>query len=95
MATRATGCVDAIVNHKTGLLIDIDDEASAVEALETLLADTTLREKMGRAARERVEALFSQDRLLTNMFSCIGHRSAWNATWIGGIDFAHATSEFS
>lgn len=64
VATRATGCVDAVLDGETGLLVEIGDTGSLGAAIARLLDDSALRAKMGRAGRRRVETQFSDDRLL-------------------------------
>jgi len=54
VATRATGCVDAIVDGETGTLVDAGDPRALAGALRAYLSDPELRRKHGRAARARV-----------------------------------------
>ncbi|MFQ5490105.1 MAG: glycosyltransferase family 4 protein [Phycisphaerae bacterium] len=68
VATRATGSIDAVVDGQTGILVDIEDVDGTRSALVRLLDDPDLRRKMGRSARLRVEAQFSDDRLLAEHF---------------------------
>ncbi|MBN1123646.1 MAG: glycosyltransferase family 4 protein [Sedimentisphaerales bacterium] len=65
IATRVTGCIDAVVEGETGLLIDIDDTEQLLYAMKVLLEDPALRERMGIAGRKRVCELFSMKRLIT------------------------------
>jgi glycosyltransferase involved in cell wall biosynthesis len=55
IATRVTGCVDAIVDDKTGILVEPDNTLALLAALRRLVNDPTLRMTLGRAARKRVE----------------------------------------
>lgn len=64
VATRATGCVDAVTDRVTGLLVDVDDRKAMIQAMRHLADDRALRERMGRAGRERVEKFFTEDGLL-------------------------------
>ncbi len=64
VATRATGCVDAIVDGKTGFLVDIADVSSLSQSVGSLLDNPALRKTQGKAARERVVHQFSSERLL-------------------------------
>lgn len=61
VATRATGCVDVVVEGETGLLVPIGDSKALAEAITLLLQNKTLRENMGRNARQRMEKLFRQE----------------------------------
>jgi len=64
ITTRATGCVDAVVEGETGLLIDVDDVDQLVAAMEELAGDSDRRDRMGQAARRRVCDRFSMERLV-------------------------------
>lgn len=63
VATRASGCVDAVVDESTGLLVPVGDAAALARALGRYLDDPGLRERHGRAGRRRVEDSFVQERL--------------------------------
>jgi glycosyltransferase involved in cell wall biosynthesis len=53
-----TGSIPEIVTPENGLLFPQRDAERLADALETLLADSELRRRMGRAGRARVEKLF-------------------------------------
>jgi glycosyltransferase involved in cell wall biosynthesis len=63
VATRVTGCVDAIRDGVTGLLVEPRDPDALADAVSRLLRDPGLRKEMGRAAREFVAARFSEQRV--------------------------------
>jgi glycosyltransferase involved in cell wall biosynthesis len=69
IATRVTGCVDAVVDNVTGLLVDVDDEEQLAEAILKLAQDTELRNKLGRQGRERVRRFFDSKRLIAEHIS--------------------------
>ena len=50
VVTRVPGFVDAVVEGQTGLLVDTTTELTA--ALDTVLADGALRDRLGAAALE-------------------------------------------
>ncbi|MDO8586165.1 MAG: glycosyltransferase [Armatimonadota bacterium] len=58
VATAIVGLVDAVEDGKTGLLAPPKDVDSLRKALSVMIADPELRDRMGRAARERAERLF-------------------------------------
>lgn len=58
VTTDAPGCRDTIENGVSGLLFPVGDAAALETALETLIADETLRRQMGEAARRRAVAFF-------------------------------------
>ena len=63
VAARATGSIDAVIDGETGILVPPRDAATLATAVESLLADTETASRIGRAARERVRARFSPERL--------------------------------
>ena len=69
IATRVTGCVDAVVDNITGLLVDVDNDKQLAEAMLKLLEDAELRKELGRRGRERVKQLFDCKRLIAEHIS--------------------------
>lgn len=63
VATRATGVVDAVVDGVTGLLSPVGDPRMLAVNIVKLLTQKELAKSMGRAARQRVEAEFSNERV--------------------------------
>jgi glycosyltransferase involved in cell wall biosynthesis len=61
VATAVPGCVDAVVDGETGLLVPPRDAAALRDALDRYLADTALRARHGEAARRRVLRDFRQE----------------------------------
>jgi glycosyltransferase involved in cell wall biosynthesis len=64
VATAVTGCVDAIEDQVTGLLIDGNRPEQLVDALSGLIRDPARRTEMGRQGRLRVEQGFASERLI-------------------------------
>jgi phosphatidyl-myo-inositol dimannoside synthase len=58
---RSGGTVDAVEHGVTGFLCDPDSVESFQHALDTLLSDPTLAQRMGEAGRARAERDFSWD----------------------------------
>lgn len=58
VATRAAGCIDAVVNGLTGALVPVGDSAALGGALRRYAEDGELRRRHGRAGRARVQAEF-------------------------------------
>jgi glycosyltransferase involved in cell wall biosynthesis len=54
VASRVTGCVDAIVDGETGTLVPVGQAAPLAGALARYLEDPELRRRHGAAGRERV-----------------------------------------
>jgi len=61
VATAVGGLAEAIVDGESGVLVPPGDTQSLRAALEQLLADADLRNRLGSAARERVRARFSRE----------------------------------
>jgi glycosyltransferase involved in cell wall biosynthesis len=61
VASAVGGLLDLVVDEETGLLVPPRDAAALRRALERLLADPDLRDRLGAAGRERVRARFSSD----------------------------------
>jgi lipopolysaccharide/colanic/teichoic acid biosynthesis glycosyltransferase/glycosyltransferase involved in cell wall biosynthesis len=58
VTTTATGAVDSIVDGVTGFLVPVGAVEALTNALGKLLADPTLRERMGKAGRAHMERDF-------------------------------------
>ncbi|MHC4295174.1 MAG: glycosyltransferase [Planctomycetota bacterium] len=54
VATRVPGLQDIIADGETGLLVEKNDAKEFADAIERLIADTDLRDRFGRAGRERM-----------------------------------------
>jgi glycogen(starch) synthase len=63
IATRIAGNEELVVEGETGKLVPTEDAASLRESLRPLLVEAQMREQMGRASHQRVEAWFSWDRV--------------------------------
>jgi len=63
VASRVTGCVDAVVDGETGRLVPPGDAAALADALVAYLRDPALCRAHGAAARRRVLRAFDRDRL--------------------------------
>ncbi len=59
VATEVGGLLDAVTSEETGLLVPSRDPSALRAALERLLADPALRERLGAAARARARERFS------------------------------------
>ena len=58
VTTTATGAVDSIIDGVTGLHVPVGNTNALTDAVGKLLADPALRERMGKAGRERMERDF-------------------------------------
>lgn len=63
VATRVTGCVDAVVDGVTGILVEPRDPGALADAIERLLADPELSRRLGQAGRERAMREFQPEKI--------------------------------
>lgn len=59
VAGRVGGVEEAVEHGKTGLVVDVYQDAMVEAAIANLLNDENLRRQMGAAAKERVRSLFN------------------------------------
>jgi glycogen(starch) synthase len=62
VATNIAGNEELVLNGETGALVPVEDVAALREALRPILLEAEMREKMGSAARPRVEQSFTWTR---------------------------------
>jgi len=68
VATQVDGCVEAIVDGVTGLLVPPGDSQALAEALQRLILNPELRRHLGQAGRHRVLGEFEPERLAELVF---------------------------
>jgi colanic acid/amylovoran biosynthesis glycosyltransferase len=71
VTTSLNGLAEAVIHEQTGLVVPGHDPESLADALERLLKDPALRERLARNARAHVEEHFALDRsvaLLRSLF---------------------------
>jgi len=61
LATRVEGLKELVEEGVSGLLVPPADPVALAEGIESLMCDPALRERLGRAGRERIETHFSAD----------------------------------
>jgi glycogen synthase len=61
IASTAGGGLEAVTDGQTGLLVPPNDVAATAAALDRILSDPLARQRMGRAARQRVDDYFALD----------------------------------
>ena len=67
VASRIGGMLDCVADGETGLLCEPGDAGDLARAILRLLADDEARQRMGRAARQRVNELFSWESVVTDL----------------------------
>jgi lipopolysaccharide/colanic/teichoic acid biosynthesis glycosyltransferase/glycosyltransferase involved in cell wall biosynthesis len=63
VSTFATGCIDAVVDGVTGLLVPVGEAPALAAALERVLTEPDLAARLGAAGRERVLRDFRCERI--------------------------------
>jgi len=69
VATRSGGIVETVRDGETGFLVEKNDCHALAAAILRLLEDDVLRERMGKAARQRALENFNWDRIIAAMLS--------------------------
>ena len=64
VATRVDGIPEVVADGEVGLLVPPRDSRALSDAISVLLNDEPLRRRMGRAGRDRVEKMFTADRMV-------------------------------
>lgn len=67
VASDAPGIDEAVVRDETGLLVPPADAGALARAIERLITDPDLRSRMGEAGRERVQRMFTMERMVAEM----------------------------
>ena len=62
IGTNIYGLSDAVIDGETGMLVPPRDALALASAIKTMLNDPNLRERFGRAARQRVLDLFDSEK---------------------------------
>jgi glycosyltransferase involved in cell wall biosynthesis len=69
VATNVPGCREIVRDGDSGLLVPLHDVAALADAIARLAGDDSLRRRMGRRARERVEASYGDGVIVAQMLS--------------------------
>ena len=72
VTTDMPGCRDAVEREVTGLLVPPRDAVALADAIERLLLDAELREKMGRSSRQLAEREFSIEKVISTHLAIYG-----------------------
>jgi glycosyltransferase involved in cell wall biosynthesis len=65
IATAVGGNLETIENGVEGLHVPVGDATAAAQAVLRLASDAGLRERLGRAGRERIASEFSVERMVS------------------------------
>lgn len=64
VGTAMGGIVDMVVHGETGLLVPAHDVAALARAMQRLIDDPVLRDRLGQAARDRVEQRYTESQVV-------------------------------
>jgi len=67
VASRVTGVPEAVLDGQTGLLVEPGDAKAFAEAMLILLRKEAMRADLGAAGRQRIEAHFRRDQMLSRL----------------------------
>jgi len=76
VAARSGGFPETIIDGKTGLLTDPADLESFASALEKLITDSSLRDRLGRAGHAHIGQAFSIERMASKFAEVLSHSEA-------------------
>ena len=62
VSTRIGGIPEMVVENETGYLVQPEDAVALAGAIEKLISDRSLGQKLGQAGYERAQKLFSIER---------------------------------
>lgn len=72
LSTTVGAVAELIVDGETGLLVEPDAPAALAAALERLIADPALRDRLGRAGERRVRERFDARASIRQLFTLLG-----------------------
>jgi len=74
ITTDAIGCVDSVVDNKTGFIVPRKNVEKLKEKMALLLGDAAMRKAMGKQARKRAIAEFSSEKVTDDLMYLIENR---------------------
>ena len=92
VASDTGGIPEVVVHGETGLLVPPRDVAALAAAISRLLQDAPLRERMGQAGLDRVQRLFSVDRMVERTLDVYRRHADARGAEAGGTDRAADTA---
>lgn len=62
VSTKVSGIPELVIDGETGILVEPDDPQELAKAIQKIIENPTLAQRMGKAGRKRVERAFSLDK---------------------------------
>jgi glycosyltransferase involved in cell wall biosynthesis len=84
VSTQLAGVPEMIVDGESGLLVPPRDAAALAQAIERVLADAALAERLGAAGQQRARALFTIENSVRDLRALLGRhtrRPWWHWWW--------------
>ena len=72
VATNIRGSREEVIHEESGLLVPVQKPAALIDALKKLISDEVLRERMGKAGRNRALALFDEGKVIKRQIKSLG-----------------------
>lgn len=94
VATDVGGIPEVIEDGVTGLLVPPEDPPALAAGLARLIDDRDYRERLGRAGKKRVEALFSVERMTANFHEAYDRLDRLPRNRLGWLDAAAALKPY-
>lgn len=66
-----TGVPHVSLDGETGLTVPPNDAAALAKAIQTLVSDAALRERYGKAAKQRVETVFAEETVMRQVYAAL------------------------
>jgi colanic acid/amylovoran biosynthesis glycosyltransferase len=76
VSTRIGGIPEMVVESETGFLVEPDDPMALADAIEKVINDRSLGERLGQAGYERAEKLFSIEKNVRELCTLLGANMA-------------------
>ncbi|MFC2081634.1 glycosyltransferase family 4 protein [Candidatus Bipolaricaulota bacterium] len=77
VATDIRGCREEVVDGETGFLVPVNDPDALAHAIERILTDASLAQRLGEAGRRRVEHCFRESGVLDRQMEAIRALTSW------------------
>lgn len=90
VACDTGGAPEAVEDGETGFLVKPRDVEATAAAIDRLLADPTLRRRMGDAGRRRVEEYFAVDRYIARVLAAYERTIEQSRERVGSLEAAWA-----
>jgi glycosyltransferase involved in cell wall biosynthesis len=82
VGTKVGGIKEVVEDDETGILVPPKDPESLGKAILNVLSDSTLRNRMGRASRTRVEEKYSWERIADKFLACYEEAISGNLSMV-------------